>query len=191
MSISGNRSSLGRAVVPLGCRLLCCIDSTSGVVFSNVFEESPALAAVRAVPGGDRPYRVSRRLRESYVCVTARGEVKLVSFSSRSSDDSEQHAASVITTWTLKTDGMAAWVVEEPMVESTELWALDIDYYGVARVQLVYPVASKVVGGDPAVAEEIAAAGKGKKRQAELRSPRRSERVTKRNVRVTGHEWIN
>lgn len=135
---------------------------------------------------------------ESFLCIDPRGDaLNLVNITPR------RCAQDMVRTWTLNTDDMA-WVRKGEVEDPADLWSLDCFCSGNARVQLVYPVVSPNHGnGDaipgknaaaaPTEPEDAHVAGKGQKRQVdESTGPRRSKRVTKRNVRLTGtEEWAN
>ncbi|KAL6653273.1 hypothetical protein ACP70R_008851 [Stipagrostis hirtigluma subsp. patula] len=123
--------------VPVGDRLLCWADMSQGLIFSDVFDESPGLRYMPLPP----------EMRFSYMSVTADGVVKLVRFSNccscgrgcaTSCPRSPPHAYT-IKTWMLRMDDMV-WVMDG-MVDATELWALDA-YEGLPRVPLAHPVVS-------------------------------------------------
>ncbi|KAL6639722.1 hypothetical protein ACP70R_022544 [Stipagrostis hirtigluma subsp. patula] len=187
--------------------LLCWVDFAHGVIFSDVFDESPVLRYTPFPVDAAAPFRSWYHggfIGGSCLCITARGTVNLVDVSPRRCSDigcSTDHDHG-IHAWTLKTRDMA-WVMESMVdVDSTELWALD-NYLGGARVQLVYPVVSVDDDGGHVIPDESGTPaaeegddheeGKQKKQQVDDESarPRRSKRATTRNVRVTDPEWAN
>ncbi|KAL6600410.1 hypothetical protein ACP70R_045210 [Stipagrostis hirtigluma subsp. patula] len=121
------------ATVPLGEGLLCWVDFAHGVIFSDVFDESPVLRHVPFPVDAAAPFRSWYHggfIGGSCLSITARGTVNLVD-----------------------TRDMA-WVMESMVeVDSTELWALD-NYLGGARVQLVYPVVSVDDDGGHVIPDE-------------------------------------
>ncbi|TVT99927.1 hypothetical protein EJB05_54668, partial [Eragrostis curvula] len=126
-----------RAILPVGDKQLCWVDQFRGLMFSNVFDDSPSLQYV-APPV--KPYC-------SNMSVTANGSVvKFVNIFPRcccgSQGATECHRSShayTINTWTLRLDDMA-WVMDG-MMDSTEVWALDA-YNGLPRVHMVCPIVS-------------------------------------------------
>ncbi|KAL6596920.1 hypothetical protein ACP70R_047054 [Stipagrostis hirtigluma subsp. patula] len=127
------------ATMPLGEGLLCWVDFTHGVIFSDVFEESPSLRYTPFPVDAATPFRSWYHggfIGGSCLCITAHGTVKLVDVSPRRCSDigcSTDHDHG-IHAWTLKTRDMA-WVMESMVdVDSTELWALD-NYLGGARAR--------------------------------------------------------
>ncbi|TVU26629.1 hypothetical protein EJB05_29183, partial [Eragrostis curvula] len=127
----------GETVLPVGDEVLCWVDLSHGILFSNVFGESPklryVLLPVKSYIGN--------------VCVTAGGiAVKFVNIFPRcccgGEGMTECHRslhAYTINTWSLRMDDMT-WVMDG-MLDSTELWALNA-YKGLPRVQLVFPFVS-------------------------------------------------
>ncbi|KAL6626945.1 hypothetical protein ACP70R_030671 [Stipagrostis hirtigluma subsp. patula] len=125
-------------VLPVGDRLLCWVDVSGGLMFCDVFDESPELRYVPLPMDAAEPQFGQRSSRN--VSVTAGGAVKFVNVFPRcccggagASDCRHSHRAYTINTWTLTVDDMA-WVMDG-MVDATELWALDA-YEGLPRVQL-------------------------------------------------------
>ncbi|TVU01041.1 hypothetical protein EJB05_53522, partial [Eragrostis curvula] len=132
-----------RRVIPVGDDMLCWIDMTHGLIFSNVYDKNPGL---RYVPLPADP-RCSEHFSSSRnVCVTAGYLVKFVNIFARcccggEGDGNCKHSdhAYIIKTWTLRVDTMT-WVADGIM-DATELWALDA-YKSLPRVQVGYPVVS-------------------------------------------------
>ncbi|TVU02294.1 hypothetical protein EJB05_52203, partial [Eragrostis curvula] len=132
-----------RRVIPVGDDMLCWIDMTHGLIFSNVYDKNPGL---RYVPLPADP-RCSEHFSSSRnVCVTAGYLVKFVNIFARCCCGGEgggnckrSDHAYIIKTWTLRVDTMT-WVADGIM-DATELWALDA-YKSLPRVQVGYPVVS-------------------------------------------------
>ncbi|TVU26621.1 hypothetical protein EJB05_29175, partial [Eragrostis curvula] len=131
-------------VVPVGDRLLCWVDLSRGVIFSDVFEDKPGLRYV-SLPS-ETPY--NRYFNSRNVCATAGGVVKFVNIfhthrcgcggveGNRCPDSCY---ACIVQTWTMRMDD-TVWVMDAT-VDATEFWALDA-WKGVPRVQLDCPVVS-------------------------------------------------
>ncbi|TVU26628.1 hypothetical protein EJB05_29182, partial [Eragrostis curvula] len=125
----------GSTVFALRDGLLCWVDITCGLFFSNVFDEIPELQYVPLpVKLGD-------------VCVTSGGStVKCVKISPRcccggkgATKCRHSRHSYTIQTWMLRLDDMV-WVMDG-IVDSTEIWGLD-GYKDLPRVPLVCPVVS-------------------------------------------------
>ncbi|CAL4995215.1 unnamed protein product [Urochloa decumbens] len=133
-------------VFPVGDEMLCWVDLRHGLLFSNVFDESPGLFYV-ALPL-DLAYsydewKPSRR----NVCVTAGGRaIKLVEIFPRCCCGGEGRSycphsqnACTVRTWTLRMDDMT-WLMDG-VLDATQLWAL-YGYRGIPRAELCSPVVS-------------------------------------------------
>ncbi|CAM0146225.1 unnamed protein product [Urochloa decumbens] len=130
-----------------GDGLLCFVQFGQGLMFTNVFDETPAFRHVPFPPGYEE-VDPPRKCRGSFqdVCATSDGTVKLVSIyprcccgSSGATHCLHSNNAYTIKTWTLKMDDME-WEMDG-MVDGTELWALDA-YKCLPRVQLAHPIVS-------------------------------------------------
>ncbi|CAO2143443.1 unnamed protein product [Urochloa humidicola] len=127
--------------------LLCFVQFGQGLMFANVFDETPVFRYVpfpSTYEEVDPPCKCRGSSQD--VCATSDGMVKLVSIYPRCCCGSSgathcQHSnnAYTIKTWTLKMDDVA-WVMDG-MVDATELWRLDA-YNCLPRVQLAHPVVS-------------------------------------------------
>ncbi|TVU00903.1 hypothetical protein EJB05_53634, partial [Eragrostis curvula] len=122
-------------VLALRDGLLCWVNIISGLLFCNVFDETPELRYVPLpVKCGD-------------VCVTGGGStVKCVDISPRcccggkgATKCRRSRHAYTVKTWMLRMDDMV-WVIDA-LVDSTEIWALDA-YKDLPRVPLECPVVS-------------------------------------------------
>ncbi|TVU26559.1 hypothetical protein EJB05_29111, partial [Eragrostis curvula] len=130
-------------VVAVGDRLLCWVDLCLGLMFCNVFEDSPRLRYV-PLPLDHCFGRISNR----NVCVTVGGgTLKFVNIFPRcccaSKDPLICHAslhAYTIRSWTLSTDDMA-WVMDG-LIHSTELCATLNGYKNLPLVKLDFPAVS-------------------------------------------------
>ncbi|CAO2147935.1 unnamed protein product [Urochloa humidicola] len=130
-----------------GDGLLCFLQFGQGLVFTNVFDETPVFWRVPFPPTYemvDSPRKCRGSSQD--VCATSDGTVKLVSVYPRCCCDSSgathcRHSSNayIIKTWTLKMDDMK-WVMDG-MVDATELWALDA-YKRLPHVQLAHPIVS-------------------------------------------------
>ncbi|TVU26174.1 hypothetical protein EJB05_28710, partial [Eragrostis curvula] len=129
-------------VIPFG-DALCWVDLRQGLLFSDVFSQSPQL---RYLPLPVDPYFGRERCRN--VCITAGGTaMKFVNIyprccCGRASDANCAHSrqACTVRTWTLRMDDMV-WVMDG-MIDATQLWPLH-GYNGVIpRVKLECPVVS-------------------------------------------------
>ncbi|CAL4995220.1 unnamed protein product [Urochloa decumbens] len=130
------------AVIPVGGERLCWVDVGCGLLFSNVFDESPSLGYV-LLPEDPWFERSSYR----NVCVSGDSDaIKFVNIFPRcccgraghSYCDYSDHAYT-IHTWTLSMHDMA-WVMDGT-IDATDLWPLD-GYKGLPCVQLDYPITS-------------------------------------------------
>ncbi|CAN6374383.1 unnamed protein product [Urochloa humidicola] len=128
-------------VFPVNDRTLCWVDSSQGVIFCDVFDESPGL---RYVPLPMDP-NFNRRLLFRNVCATVGGMVKFVNIFPRcccgevgASYCCHSNNAYTVRSWTLRMDDGMSWVMDG-MVDSTELWSLDA-YKGLPRIRLAYPI---------------------------------------------------
>ncbi|TVU26627.1 hypothetical protein EJB05_29181, partial [Eragrostis curvula] len=126
-------------VLAVGDEMLCWVDVSHGLLFLNVFDESPEL---RYVPLPLKPY-------EGNVCVTVTAAGKVLKFviifprcccgGEGATKCHRSLDAYTINTWSLRMDDMT-WVMDG-MLDSTEIWALDA-YKGLPKVQLVRPFVS-------------------------------------------------
>ncbi|CAN6380746.1 unnamed protein product [Urochloa humidicola] len=133
-------------VVPFADRLLCWVDLSCGILFCDVFEESPRLHFL-SLPKDPCYGRASNR----NVCVTAGGAaLKFVNIFPRCCCGGKGATATgclrslnayTINTWTLRVSDME-WV-KDGTFHNTELWGLDA-YYDDRLPRLVpnYPVVS-------------------------------------------------
>ncbi|XP_034569733.1 uncharacterized protein [Setaria viridis] len=129
-------------VVPIGDRVLCWVNLVMGLLFCDVFEESPILQYVQ-LPMDPCYGKPSNR----NVCVTdGGGALKFVNIFPRcccgfvgATGCQRSHGVYVVNTWTLRMSDME-WV-KDGMVDATELWALDA-YKGLPRIPLSHPVVS-------------------------------------------------
>ncbi|CAL4985610.1 unnamed protein product [Urochloa decumbens] len=130
-----------------GDGLLCFVQFGQGLMFTNVFDETPVVWHVPFPPAlemVDHPRKCRGSSQD--VCATSDGTVRLVSVYPRCCCGSSgathcRHSSNAYTikTWTLKMDGME-WVMDG-MVDGTELWALDA-YKRLPRIQLAHPIVS-------------------------------------------------
>ncbi|CAL4994946.1 unnamed protein product [Urochloa decumbens] len=133
-------------VVPVADQLLCWVDLTCGILFCDVFEESPRMQFL-PLPMDPCYGRASNR----NVCVTAGGAMlKFVNIFPRCCCGGKGATltgclcslnAYTISTWTLRMSDME-WV-KDGMFHNTELWGLDA-YYDerLPRIVPTYPVVS-------------------------------------------------
>ncbi|CAL4995204.1 unnamed protein product [Urochloa decumbens] len=129
-------------VIPIDGDRLCWVDLSGGLLFSDVFEESPGLWYV---PLPEDPFFGRGWYRN--VCVTSGGTaIKFVNTFPRcccggagASYCQHSHHAYTVHTWTLTVDHMA-WVMDGS-INTTELWSLD-GYEGLPRIELDCPVVS-------------------------------------------------
>nr|CAB3489271.1 unnamed protein product [Digitaria exilis] len=133
-----------RSALPIGDTHLCWVDLNQGLLFCNIFDESPVLRrvyfpmeAIEMEPGDG----VAHSSRSVYV--TRGNTVKFVGVFPRcccggagTTQCERSRHAYTINTWTLRMDTMV-WVMDG-MVDATELWALDT-YEGLPRVPPVVP----------------------------------------------------
>nr|CAB3491121.1 unnamed protein product [Digitaria exilis] len=130
-------------VVPLGDDRLCWVDFQHGLLFCDVFEESPEL---RFVPLPEDPFFDGVGYRN--VSVTAGGAMKLVNIFPRCccggagrSYCRRSHHAYTIHTWTLTTHSMT-WV-KDGTIDATQIWDMDgYKGFSLPRVELELPVVS-------------------------------------------------
>ncbi|CAM0146226.1 unnamed protein product [Urochloa decumbens] len=130
-----------------GDGLLCFVRFGHGLMFTNVFDETPVFRHVPFPPAYedvDRPPNCRGSSQD--VCATSDGTAKLVSVYPRCCCGSSgathcQHSSNAYTikTWTLNMEDMV-WVMDG-MVDATELWALDT-YKCLPRIQLANPIVS-------------------------------------------------
>jgi hypothetical protein len=127
--------------------LMCWVNFRRGLMFSNVFDDTPTLRYVPLPRAEEVDRRKCWRRRFSQdLCVTSDGMVKLVRVSPRcccggagATHCWHSKNAYTIKTWTLDMDDMD-WVMDG-MVDATELWALDA-YKFLPRIQLACPTVS-------------------------------------------------
>ncbi|CAO2141032.1 unnamed protein product [Urochloa humidicola] len=136
-------------VVAVGNQLLCWVDLSCGVLFCDVFEESPRL---KFMPLPRDPCPCYGQQSNRNVCVTDGGcALKFVDIVHRCCCGGDSAIAGchcsldayIINTWTMRMSDMN-WV-KDGMVDATELWGLD-DYKSLrlARVMPTGPVVSMV-----------------------------------------------
>ncbi|TVT97292.1 hypothetical protein EJB05_57468, partial [Eragrostis curvula] len=131
------------SVVAVGDRLLCWVDLWLGLMFCDVFEDSPRLRYVQLPLDHYFDRKPNRN-----VCVTAGGStLKFVNIFPRcccaSKDPIICHPslhAYTIRSWTLSMDDMA-WVMDG-MIDSTELCATLNGYRNLPLVKLDFPAVS-------------------------------------------------
>lgn len=132
-------------VVSAGDGFMYWVDFRCGLIFCNVYDETPVLGYVQ-LPAVEEADPLSCRGPHQNVSVTSDGVVKFVSVQPRCCCGSSgvthcRHSANAYTVriWSLKMDGMV-WEMDG-MVDSTELWGLDT-YKSLPRVQLARPIVS-------------------------------------------------
>uniref|UniRef100_A0A0D9XZU7 DUF1618 domain-containing protein n=1 Tax=Leersia perrieri TaxID=77586 RepID=A0A0D9XZU7_9ORYZ len=122
-------------VIPFGKSYLCWVDYCIGVLFCNVFDENPVLLYPVKIPGLDR--------REGWTSV-----YQSIGATNKDDDNSVMKFVSVVRDDRLVTENLAAgsvdggitWV-QETVVKSDELWALD-GFATLPRAPLQYPLMS-------------------------------------------------
>ncbi|CAN6374496.1 unnamed protein product [Urochloa humidicola] len=131
-------------VIPIGDDRLCWVDLSDGLMFSDVFDESPEL---RYVPLPEDP--LFGRAWNRNVCITDGGAaIKFVNTFPRCccggtgrSYCQHSYNAYTIRTWTLAMHDMT-WVMDGS-IDSTMLWSLDTyEDEGLPRIELDCPVVS-------------------------------------------------
>ncbi|CAO2152996.1 unnamed protein product [Urochloa humidicola] len=129
-------------VVAASDKTLCWVDLSCGVLFCDVWEDSPWLRYL-PLPKAPSFSTVSHR----NLRVTAGGQLKFLNIfprcccgSAGASKCKQSHNAYTINIWTLRMEDDMQWVMDG-MVDATELWALEA-YMGLPRVPLDYPIIS-------------------------------------------------
>ncbi|KAJ1262069.1 hypothetical protein BS78_09G079100 [Paspalum vaginatum] len=131
-------------ILPVGDTTLCWADVDRGLLFCDVFDESPVLQYVPLPAEAAEPLSGPGSSRD--VSVTGGSTVKFVSVVPRcccggvgSTHCQRSRHAYTINTWTLRMEDMV-WVMDG-MVDATELWDLDA-YKGIPRIPLDNPMVS-------------------------------------------------
>ncbi|TVU01045.1 hypothetical protein EJB05_53526, partial [Eragrostis curvula] len=111
-----------RSVIPVGNDLLCWVDMSYGLIFSNLYDESPGLrhVSLAADPCCTESFSLSRN-----VCVTAGDVVKFVNI----------FALAAVAAARVETDAKIQ------IMPTSGVWALD-SYKSLPRVQEGFPVVS-------------------------------------------------
>lgn len=149
------------SVIPIGDEHLCFANLYNGLLFCDVFTETPVLRYVPLPVDAAEPLTGPGSSRD--VCSVANGStVKLINICPRcccggagGTNCQHSYRAYTIVTWTLNMDNMT-WVMDG-MVDSTDLWSV-LDGGGVPRVKPSNPVVST---DDPNVISLVLYVGEG------------------------------